>query len=617
MLKVTQISIILQPYPILEASILGNRTNQLATSMKTFFKTFFASLLALIIFSFLGILILFGIAGSFSSEEQKTIDPNSVLVVDVAENYLEQTKSDPFSEIINKKKGKIPSLSELIGLIKYAKTDSTIKGIYIKCQENPNGYASTEEIRKALIDFKTSKKFMVAFGETITQKGYWIGSAADEIYTHPSGGLEFNGFSYETMFLKGLLDKLEIKPEVFYAGKFKSATEPFRYAKMSDANKLQTGIWLNALYDSFLAGVSEKRKIDIAALKALANEGKIQNANDALKYNLVDGLLYDDQVKKVISKKLHVQKEQNISFVSVGDYAGSVAIRGSGSGKIAVVFADGDIEMGKNQNGAIASDDYRLLLQKLRNDESIKAVVLRVNSPGGSSLASDIIWREIDLLKKEKPVVVSMGNYAASGGYYIACGADAIYADANTITGSIGVFSVIPNVEMFMKNKLGITFDRVNTAKYADMPSATRTLNATEQRFMQANVDSVYALFKSRVAIGRKKSVTYIDSIAQGRVWIGADAVKVGLVDKIATLNEAIAAASKLAHMKGYSIKAYPENKSFIEELINGYENTVKVKAIKEEIGANQWQTFQELKSIQQMMGQPQARLPIFVVNHP
>jgi len=419
------------------------------------------------------------------------------------------------------------------------------------------------------------------------------------------------------MFLKGLLDKLEIKPEVFYAGKFKSATEPFRYNQMSEANKLQTGVWLNALYNSFLEGTSEKRKIEMATLKAIANDGKIQSANDALQYHLVDGLLYDDQVKKLIAKKVHIKKEQSISFVSINDYAASVAIRGASGGKIAVVFADGDIEMGKDQKGAIASDDYRILIQKLKNDASISAVVLRVNSPGGSSLASDIIWREIDLLKKEKPVIVSMGNYAASGGYYIACGADSIYADANTITGSIGVFSVIPNVEMFMKNKLGITFDRVNTGQYADMPSATRTLNATEKGFMQSSVDSVYASFKSRVAIGRKKSVSYIDSIAQGRVWVGLDAVKIGLVDKIGTLNDAIVSASKMAHLKGYSIKSYPENKSFIEEFINGYENSIKVKAIKEEIGVVQWETLQQVKSIQQMMGHPQARMPIFVVNHP
>jgi protease-4 len=271
--------------------------------------------------------------------------------------------------------------------------------------------------------------------------------------------------------------------------------------------------------------------------------------------------------------------------------------------------------MGKGQNEAIASDDYRALIQKIRNDKSIDAVVLRVNSPGGSALASDIIWREIDLLKKEKPVVVSMGDVAASGGYYIACGADSIFADANTITGSIGVFSVIPNAEKFLKNKLGITFDRVKTGQYADAPSATRALTVTEQKFLQVGVDSVYYTFKSRVAAGRQKSLDYIDTIAQGRVWTGADAIKVGLVDKIGTLNDALASAAKMAKLKGYSIKSYPESRSFIEEFFEGYKNEVKTKAIQEEIGIEQWQVLQQLKSIKQIMGQPQARLPIFELN--
>ncbi len=585
--------------------------------MKSFFKSFFAALLALIVFTLIGFFLIIGIAASFSKEEKMTIESNSVLVLDISQDFKEQSQDDPFSELINKKKGKTPSLSSLISLIKYAKTDSSIKGIYIKCQQNPNGYAASEEIRKALLDFKKSKKFILAYGETISQKGYWIGNVADQIYTHPQGGLEWAGFSYETMFLKGLLDKLEIKPQVFYAGKFKSATEPFRYAQMSDANRLQTSVWLNSIYNSFILGTAEQRKIDTTTLKAIANQGRVQNAGDALAYHLVDGLFYDDQVKKVIAKKVHVAKEKDISFVPMNEYASAVAIRGTGSGKIAVIYADGDIVMGKGDKNSIASDDYRALIQKIRNDESIDAVVLRVNSPGGSSLASDIIWREIDLLKKEKPVIVSMGNLAASGGYYISCGADSIFADANTITGSIGVFSVIPNVEGFMKNKLGITFDRVKTATYADMPSATRPLNLVEQNFLQASVDSIYHSFKSRVAVGRKKNIAYIDSIAQGRVWTGSDAIKVGLVDKVGTLNDAIIAAGKMAKLKGYSLKSYPESKSFIEELIEGYQDNIKVKAIQQEIGVSQWEMFKQVKSIQQMMGQPQARLPIFVVNHP
>jgi len=585
--------------------------------MKQFFKTFFASLLALIIFSIIGIVLLVSIAAGFSKEEQKVTATNSVLVIDIAENFEEQTKSDAISEILRQRKGKSPSLSQLIGLIQNAKKDTAIKGIYIKCAQNPNGYASSEEIRTALLDFRNSNKFIIAYGETITQKGYWIGNVANQIYTHPQGGLEFSGFSYETMFLKGLLDKLEIKPQVFYAGKFKSATEPFRYAQMSEANKLQTSVWLNALYTSFIQGVADTRGLEVASLKALSNDGKIQSANDALQNNLVDGLLYDDQVKKLIAKKIHVTKPQDISFVSINDYAATVALRGTGKGKIAIIYANGDIEMGKGSNDAIASDDYRKLLQEIKNDASIDAVVLRVNSPGGSALASDIIWREIELLKKEKPVVVSMGNYAASGGYYIASGADSILADANTITGSIGVFSVIPNIEGFMKNKLGITFDRVKTSQYADVPSTTRTMNATEERFMQSSVDSVYASFKSRVAQGRKRSIEYVDSIAQGRVWIGSDAVKVGLVDRIGNLNDAIATAARMAKLKGYSTKSYPESKSFIEDLISGYEDNIKTKAIMEEIGEAQWQVLQQVKTVKQIMGKTQARMPIFVVNHP
>lgn len=585
--------------------------------MKNFLQTVLASLVALIVFSFMGVVFIFVIAAAFSVEEPKQISANSVLVIDVAESFPEQSKTDAFTELLSKKKGHVPSLSELITLIKHAKKDASIKGIYLKCQQNPNGYAASEEIRAALLEFKKSDKFIIAFGETITQKGYWIGDVADQIYTHPQGGLEWSGFSYETMFLKGLLDKLEIQTQVFYAGKFKSATEPFRYTEMSPANKLQTSVWLNGVYNSFIQGAATQRDISFDSLKILSDKGMIQNANDALNYRLVDGLMYDDQVKKKIAEKVAVSNDKDIPFIGISEYASSVSNLESGTGKIAVVFADGDIVMGRGQNDAIASDDYRAVLQRIRNDESIDAVVLRVNSPGGSALASDIIWREIELLKKEKPVVVSMGNYAASGGYYISCNADSIFADENTITGSIGVFSVVPNLSGFLKNKVGVTFDRVNTSTYADAPSSTRPLNATEQRFMQAGVDSIYFAFKSRVAKGRKKSVEYIDSIAQGRVWTGADAVKVGLVDKIGTLNDAIATAAKMAKVNSYSLKSFPESKSFIEDFIEGYEDKVKTKAIQQEIGVDQWNVLKQFKSIKQMVGQPQTRMPIFVVNHP
>jgi len=585
--------------------------------MKSFFTSFFAAILALFVFSIVGVLILIGFAAAFSSDEPVTVASNAVLVIDLADNFTEKEVADPFSELLNQGSGKVPSLTSVIGLIQHAKKDSNIKGIYIKCQQNSNGYASSEELRKALVDFKKSNKFIFAYGETISQKGYWIGNVANQIYTHPQGGLEFSGFSLETVFLKGMLDKLDVEMQVFYAGKFKSATEPFRYEKMSDANKLQTGVWLNGLYDHFINTVASARQIAPEKLKAFANDAKIQSAQDALSNGLVDGLMYDDQLKKIIAKKLNGVQENDIPFVSIKEYAKSVPLRGTGAGKIAVVYADGDIVMGKGVKGSIASDDFRMILQKIRADKSIDAMVLRVNSPGGSALASDIIWREIELIKGKIPVIVSMGDVAASGGYYIACGADSIYADANTITGSIGVFTVVPNISGFMKNKLGVTFDGVKTATYADAPTFTRPLNAMEQKMMQSGVDSIYNTFKSRVANGRKKSMEFVDSIAQGRVWLGSDAMNVGLVDRIGTLNDALASAAKMAKLKGFSVKQYPESKSFIEDLIEDYKDYVKVKSIESEIGASQWQILQHLKTVQQMVGAPQARMPIFVVKQP
>ena len=585
--------------------------------MKSFFKSFIAALLALFVFSIIGVLVLIGLAATLSIDEPVDIPSNAVLVLDLGDNYTEKEVSDPFTELMRPGAGKVPSLSNIIGLIQHAKKDSNIKGIYIKCQQNSNGYAASEEIRKALVDFKKSNKFIVAYGETISQKGYWVGNVANAIYTHPQGGLEFNGFSLETIFLKGMLDKLDVEMQVFYAGKFKSATEPFRYTKMSDANKLQTGKWLNGLYDHFINTVSAARQITPDQLKILADEAKIQSAQDALSNGLVDGLMYDDQLKKMIAKKLIGVSEKDIPFVSFKEYAKSVALRGAGTGKIAVVYADGDIVMGKGSKESIASDEFRMILQKIRMDESIDALVLRVNSPGGSALASDIIWREVALIKNKMPVIVSMGDVAASGGYYIACGADSIYANANTITGSIGVFSVVPNISGFMKNKLGVTFDGVKTATYADAPTATRPLNTMEQKMLQTGVDSIYHTFKSRVAKGRKKSIEYIDSIAQGRVWLGSDAIGVGLVDRIGTLNDAIASAAKMAKVKGYSIKQFPESKSFLEDFIEDYKDYVKIKSIESELGASQWQILQHMKTVQQMIGAPQTRMPIFVVKQP
>jgi protease-4 len=485
--------------------------------------------------------------------------------------------------------------------------------LYIKAGDNENGFSSSEELRNAILDFGQSKKFVIAYGEAMDQKSYYVSTAADKIYCHPNGGVDWGGFSVTLLFMKGLLDKLGIEPQVFFAGKFKSATEPFRVTKMTEPNRIQTTDMLNDLYGNFLSAASKARNIDTATLHQLANSGKIQTANDALQNNLVDGLKYDDEVKGEIARRLGQSEKDKINFITMGTYAEAVDFRRSdGDDKIAIIYAQGDIVDGKAQDGQIGSDEFVNLIRKARLDNDIKAIVFRVNSPGGSSLASDEIWREVTLAKKQKPVVVSMGDYAASGGYYISCAADSIFADANTITGSIGVFSILPNMQPFFNNKLGITFDGVKTAPYADMGSATRPLTETEKRFMQSSVDTIYNIFKQRVADGRKTDIGFIDSIAQGHVYTGERAISLKLVDKTGTLQDAIDCAARMAKLKTYRTREYPEKKSFLEELLSSdtYTQSSSESAIKEKIGAQQYDMLQQAKKLQDMMKVPQARMP-------
>ena len=583
--------------------------------MKGFFKTFFASLLALVIFTILGVIILIGFVVSATSADKPVVGNNAVLVLDLSNTFKEQSEDNPVNALINKTENEVPTLYDMIRMIHHAKTDSLVKGIYILCSNNPNGFAASEELRKALLDFKTSKKFVVAYGETITQKGYYVGNTADQLYCHPQGGIEWSGFVSNLYFLKGLLDKLEIQPQIFYAGKFKSATEPLRETKMTDANRLQTSVWLGDLYSRFLEAASASRKIDTAILRKLAVEGTIQTAHDALANNLVDGLKYDDEVKAFINKRLKAGEQSKINFVGFSEYGKAVEYKQNyGSEKIAIIYASGDIVSGSGDNEEVGSDAFRNIIRKAREDKDVKAIVFRVNSPGGSSLASEVIWREISLAKKEKPVVVSMGDVAASGGYYISCNADSVFADENTITGSIGVFSIVPNFESFFKNKLGISFDRVKTAPYADMGSGDRPLNETEKRFFQAGTDSIYHVFKTRVANGRKKNIEYIDSIAQGRVWTGARGIGVGLVDRIGTLDDAINCAAKMAKItSGYYVKEFPEKKGLLEQIMNSYKKSIKKDLIKEEIGEQPMQLIKQMKQVKQMIGVPQTRIPFML----
>ena len=561
-------------------------------------------------------ILFFGIAGALLADEQVKIDAKSVLVIDLAKRMSDRKIDDPFAELSGDEA--YPDLSTAVKLIQHAAKDSLIKGIYIIAKDNGNGAASASELRNALLEFQKSKKFIIAYGDYISQSAYGIAALADKVYCHPKGMFEWQGMSVEYVFFKSLLDKLEIKPQIFYAGKFKSATEPFRETSMTAANKEQTQVWLNDLYDEMLTKVATSRNIAIDSLRKYAEEFRIDAPEKAVQYKLIDGLKYDDEVKQEIKSLLKLGKTDKINFVSLPEYAkGADISEGYAKDKIAVVYAEGDIMYGKPSPETITSDEYLSILRSIKQDKSIKAVVLRVNSPGGSSLASEIIWREIEMIKKEgKKVIVSMGNVAASGGYYIACNADKIFVQPNTITGSIGVFSVVPDFSSFMKNKLGVTFDGVSTSKYADLPTVTRAMTEEEKKIIQHEVDKTYLAFKTRVAEGRKLSLDYVDSIAQGRVWTGKRAIDLKLADQIGGLNEAIAEAVKTAGIKEYRVRTYPEPKSFFEYIMNVYPDELSRASIKKELGAEEYEIFLRMKELKNEKGEVKARMPFELSIH-
>ena len=584
--------------------------------LKSFFKSFFATLLALVVFFGLIFILFFGIAGALLADEQVKIDDQSVLVIDLSKRLNDRKTDDPFAELSGDEA--YPELSKAVKLIKYAAKDSLIKGIYLIAKDNGNGAASSTELRSALLEFKKSKKFIIAFGDYISQSAYSIAALSDKVYCHPKGMFEWQGMSVEYVFFKSLLDRLEIKPQIFYAGKFKSATEPFRETSMTPANKEQTKVWLNDLYTEMLSKVSESRGLSADSLKLYAEQFRIDAPEKAVQYKLIDGLKYDDEVKQEIKSKLGIAKADKINFVSLSDYEKAADLSDEyAKDKIAVVYAEGDIMYGKPSPETITSDEYLSLLRNIRHDKSVKAVVLRVNSPGGSSLASEIIWREIEMIKKEgKKVIVSMGNVAASGGYYIACNADKIFVQPNTITGSIGVFSVVPDFSLFMKNKLGVTFDGVTTSKYADVPSVTRAMTEEEKKIIQHEVDKIYLTFKTRVAEGRNLDLDYVDSIAQGRVWTGKRAIDLKLADQIGGLEDAIAAAVKMSGIKSYRVKTYPEPKSFFEYIVNVYPDELSRSSLKKELGAEEYEMFLRLKELKNEKGEIKARMPFELSIH-
>ena len=592
--------------------------------MKQFFGAFFGSIVGLLITGvimalIIGAFIAAGLKGALSGlddEKVFTVKNNSVLHLKLEGPISERGMDNPFEDY-----DLGPFMPEgamgvrgLVKAIEAAKTDEKIKGIYLDIKDLQAGFASVQEIRNALVDFKKSGKFIYSYSELYSQKAYYLATAATKLYMNPQGGMEFKGLSMQLMFFKNMLDKMQVEAQIFRHGKFKSAIEPFMLDKMSEANRLQTETYLNSIWNSILEGISGERKLSIDQLNELANNLSINSPEDALNSKLVDGLLYEDEVMSLLKKDLKLKEKDKIAFAEIAKYekqnrGGSLKDKKiTRKPKMALIYAVGQINSGEGDDETIGSDRIAKAIRDARLDTTIKAIVMRVNSPGGSALASDVIWREVVLAKKVKPVVVSMGDVAASGGYYISCAADRIFAQPNTITGSIGVFGMLPNAQKAFADKLGINIDTVNTNKHSDVGSIFRPVTKEEFMYVQNNVEKVYETFIGRVAEGRGITTADVDSIGQGRVWSGVDALKIKLVDELGGTNEAIAYAAKMAKLKDYKMEEFPKRKDPFSMLLGKGEEGLEERILERNLG-EQYQYLKFVKRMMQMKG-VQMRLP-------
>lgn len=565
-----------------------------------------ATLVGLFIFFmlfFFGIILIGVIAGGGS--EKVVVNNNSVIVLDLAEvnrDYAGKAKYTDFDyyEVNN------DGLSDVIRAIDYAKTDKSIKGISIINSGSKLGAAQTNWLRSSLEDFKTSKKFVYAYGDEMTQGEYYLNSVADSIYLNPVGALDFKGLSAELMFFKDLQEKSGIKMEVIRHGKYKSAVEPFLQNEMSDANREQVTTMLQTSWNVIVDKVSKSRNISKEKLNAIADNLQARTPEMAKAENLIDVVAYEDVYHNQIKKMLDVAEEKDYKSIEILDYAKNVATtsKASASDRIAVIYAQGQIMSGEGDVSYIGEGSMRRAIKEAREDDNVKAIVLRVDSPGGSALTSDLIWREIELTKGEKPVVVSMGNLAASGGYYISCNADMIFAEPNTITGSIGVFGMLPNFTE-LSNRMGIHTQQIITNKNAANYSPFLPLDAAMRATTQNDVERIYSIFVSRVAEGRDMTAEQVDAIGQGRVWTGADALGIGLVDKLGSLDDAVAQAAKMAKVEKFSTRNYPEyQKSFKDLFASMMPSFMSSKAILEkEIGVENYQMIQDIKNSSNQRG--------------
>ncbi len=602
--------------------------------MRQFFKFMFASMLGTLLIGVVLLVLFFGaiaaIGSAFSMEGKPTAVPaSSVLHITLDQQIVDRGPKDAFNFDFGPFKGTSKlGLNDILDDIEKAKHDDRIKGVFLDLGMVPAGMATLKEIRNKLAEFKAeSGKPIVAFADVYTQRTYYLASVADKVYLVPQGDLDFRGLQSEMMFMAGLFDKLGVDIQFIRGSdnKFKSYGETFTRKDMSPANKLQMTELLDGVWKNYITDVGSGRKLAPELLDTIAAQMRVRKAEDAVATGLVDSLLYRDQVLANLKATMGLDADKDIDFVELPKYTKAyVATKDPGGSattkwslpKVAVVYAQGEIQDGDGEDGNIGGATLSEAIRKARKDSTVKAIVLRVNSPGGSGLASDVIWREVTLAKAVKPVVVSMGDMAASGGYYISCAANKIYAEPNTITGSIGVFGIIPNMKGFFNDKLGLTFDGVKTHKYADMMTVTRPLTEEEKGIIQGFIDRFYATFTQRVAEGRNMPVANVDSIGQGRVWTGTDAKRIGLVDEIGGLEAATAEAAKLAKLgKGeYRTVGFPEQKDLLQQIQESLNAQARSWVAKEAFGedAELLDRFEQVRKARAMSG-IQARMPFEV----
>ncbi len=582
--------------------------------MRNFFASLFGALIGIFLAFFIVCVVVVGMIGNAIKsvkEEKPTVAPSSVLEIRLNHQVKERTSEKSFNfklddneKIFTENSG----LTDIIADIRHAATDKFIKGIYLNLTDVSAGIATVENIRSELVKFKESHKFIIAYSAGFSQKSYYLASAADNVYLYPEGEIYLKGLSAQIMFYKKALDKLGVQVQVFRHGRFKSFVEPYIMEKMSPDNKLQTRMLLLSVWDKLLEDIGASRQLTVAAINQMADSMIIHTAELAKSHKLVDDLLYPDEVLEKIRTKAGVSDKQDISFIGLDDYRETFNTNGFSSTKIAVIYASGDIGQGYGDDDNIGSARISKTIREARLDQDVKAIVLRVNSPGGDALASDVIWREIDLAKKVKPVIVSMGDVAASGGYYIACAANAIVAEPTTITGSIGVFGLLPNAQSLLNDKLGITIDTVSTNTHAAAGSLFYPLLSNEEAVLQGGVENFYHTFLSRVAAGRNMTTAQVDSIAQGRVWSGAQAIKIGLVDTLGDMSLAIRIAASKAHITAYSIEELPTMINPLRKLLSRFSGDMETKILQEELGSI-YEPVQELSKTMKLSG-IQAKMP-------